>query len=204
MASAVPSMIPRVVRALEMGEGMKYGGLQTVKVRRMKDPERENAQLRRLVADSSLEGQVLAGAASGNFLPPSDAGRRSTGFRRSTASWCTPPAGSSAITGARNATCRRSRLMRMRRPAPLSPLHSRTDATAIAASPRCCRQVGKDRFQRIWRREVRIGALMDRLSPGSRPDAEGPAVAAGAPDAVAQRADDRGREPHVQPYGGRQ
>jgi len=60
-------MILRVVRTLEIGEGMKDGGLQIVKARRMKDPERENAQLRRLVADSSLEGQVLAGAASGNL-----------------------------------------------------------------------------------------------------------------------------------------
>jgi hypothetical protein len=67
MASAVPSMIQRVVRALEIGEGMKDGGLQIVKARRMKDPERQNAQLRRLVADLSLEGQVLAGAASGNL-----------------------------------------------------------------------------------------------------------------------------------------
>ena len=67
MASAVPSMIPRVVRTLEIGEGMKYGGLQIVKARRMKDPERQNAQLRRLVADLSLDGQVLAGAASGNL-----------------------------------------------------------------------------------------------------------------------------------------
>jgi putative transposase len=42
----------------------------------MKDLERENARLRRLVADLSLAGQVLADVASGNLQPPSDAGRR--------------------------------------------------------------------------------------------------------------------------------
>ena len=42
----------------------------------MKDLERENARLRRLVADLSLEKQVLADVASGNFgSPPSTAGR---------------------------------------------------------------------------------------------------------------------------------
>ena len=45
----------------------EYGGLQIDQARRMKDLERENARLRRLVADLSLEGQVLAGAASGNL-----------------------------------------------------------------------------------------------------------------------------------------
>jgi hypothetical protein len=33
----------------------------------MKDLERENARLRRLVADLSLEGQVLADVAAGNL-----------------------------------------------------------------------------------------------------------------------------------------
>ena len=37
----------------------EYGGLQIDQARRMKDLERENARLRRLVADLSLEKQVL-------------------------------------------------------------------------------------------------------------------------------------------------
>ena len=45
----------------------EYGGLQIDQARRMKDLERENARLRRLVADLSLEKQVLADVASGNF-----------------------------------------------------------------------------------------------------------------------------------------
>jgi transposase-like protein len=43
----------------------EYGGLQIDQARRMKDLERENARLRRLVADLSLEKQVLADVASG-------------------------------------------------------------------------------------------------------------------------------------------
>ncbi len=45
----------------------EYGGLQVDQARKMKDLERENARLRRLVADLSLEDQVLADVASGNL-----------------------------------------------------------------------------------------------------------------------------------------
>ena len=45
----------------------EYGGLQVDQARKMKDLERENARLRRLVADLSLENQVLADVASGNL-----------------------------------------------------------------------------------------------------------------------------------------
>ena len=45
----------------------EYGGLQIDQARKMKDLERENARLRRLVADLSLEGQVLADVAAGNL-----------------------------------------------------------------------------------------------------------------------------------------
>lgn len=44
----------------------EYGGLQVDQARKLKDLERENARLRRLVADLSLEKQVLADVASGN------------------------------------------------------------------------------------------------------------------------------------------
>ena len=43
----------------------EYGGLQIDQARRMKDLERENTRLRRLVADLSLEKQVLADVAAG-------------------------------------------------------------------------------------------------------------------------------------------
>ena len=45
----------------------EYGGLQVDQARKMKDLERENVRLRRLVADLSLEKQVLADVASGNL-----------------------------------------------------------------------------------------------------------------------------------------
>ena len=45
----------------------EYGGLQVDQARKMKDLERENARLRRLVADLSLEKRVLADVASGNL-----------------------------------------------------------------------------------------------------------------------------------------
>ena len=46
----------------------EYGGRQGDQARRMKDLERENARLRRLVADLSLEKQVLADVSSGNLF----------------------------------------------------------------------------------------------------------------------------------------
>ena len=45
----------------------EYGGLQVDQARKMEDLERENARLRRLVADLSLEKQVLADVAAGNL-----------------------------------------------------------------------------------------------------------------------------------------
>ena len=45
----------------------EYGGLKVDQAKKMKDLQRENARLRRLVADLSLEKQVLADVASGNL-----------------------------------------------------------------------------------------------------------------------------------------
>ena len=45
----------------------EYGGLQVDQARRMKDLERENVRLRRLVADLSLEKQVLKDVAAGTL-----------------------------------------------------------------------------------------------------------------------------------------
>ena len=44
-----------------------YGGLKVDQARRLKDLERENIRLKRLVADLSLEKQVLKDVASGNL-----------------------------------------------------------------------------------------------------------------------------------------
>ena len=45
----------------------EYGGLEIDQARRLKDLERENVRLKRLVADLSLEKQVLKDVASGNL-----------------------------------------------------------------------------------------------------------------------------------------
>ena len=45
----------------------EYGGLQLEQAKRLKKLECENARLRRLVADLSLEKQVLKDVAAGNF-----------------------------------------------------------------------------------------------------------------------------------------
>jgi putative transposase len=46
----------------------EYGGLENDQAKRMKDLERENVRLKRLVADLSLEKQVLKDVASGNLF----------------------------------------------------------------------------------------------------------------------------------------
>ena len=45
----------------------EYGGVAAEQARRLKDLERENTRLRRLVADLSLEKQILKDVASGNL-----------------------------------------------------------------------------------------------------------------------------------------
>ena len=45
----------------------EYGGLKLDQAKRLKELERENAKLRRLVAELSLEKQVLKDVAEGNF-----------------------------------------------------------------------------------------------------------------------------------------
>ena len=45
----------------------EYGGVEIEQAKRLKELERENARLRRLVADLSLEKQILKDVASGNL-----------------------------------------------------------------------------------------------------------------------------------------
>ena len=45
----------------------EYGDLKLNQAKRMKELERENAKLKRLVAELSLEKQILKDVASGNF-----------------------------------------------------------------------------------------------------------------------------------------
>ena len=45
----------------------EYGGLKSDQIRRMKELELENQRLRKAVADLTLDKQILAEAARGNF-----------------------------------------------------------------------------------------------------------------------------------------
>ncbi len=44
-----------------------YGGMQISEAKRMKDLEKENARLKKLVADLSIDNQILKEVAKGNF-----------------------------------------------------------------------------------------------------------------------------------------
>jgi len=65
--------VGQVCRTLEVTEQTyyrwrkEYGGLKLDQAKRLKDLERENAQLRRAVADLTLDKLILKEAASGNF-----------------------------------------------------------------------------------------------------------------------------------------
>ena len=45
----------------------EYGGLQVEQAKKMKDLQKENTQLRRAIAELTLEKQVLKDIAEGNF-----------------------------------------------------------------------------------------------------------------------------------------
>lgn len=45
----------------------EYGGMRVDQAKRLKDLERENAQLKKLVADLSLDNQILKEVSRGNF-----------------------------------------------------------------------------------------------------------------------------------------
>lgn len=46
----------------------EYGGLRVDQARRLTEPERENARLKRAVAELTLDKRILNQAAEGNFL----------------------------------------------------------------------------------------------------------------------------------------
>jgi putative transposase len=45
----------------------EFGGLQTNQVRRIKDLEQENARLRRVVSDLTIDKMILSEASKGNY-----------------------------------------------------------------------------------------------------------------------------------------
>ena len=61
------------MRTLEISEQTyyrwrkEYGGLRVEQAKRLKELEKENARLKRLVADQALDNAILKEVASGNF-----------------------------------------------------------------------------------------------------------------------------------------
>jgi hypothetical protein len=47
--------------------GREYGGLQLEQAKKLKDQQKENAQLKRALATLTLEKQILKDIAEGNF-----------------------------------------------------------------------------------------------------------------------------------------
>jgi putative transposase len=67
------SEVPEVCKALEVSEvtyhrwRAQFGGMKADDVKRLKELERENSQLKRLVADKELENLALKEIAKGNW-----------------------------------------------------------------------------------------------------------------------------------------
>lgn len=55
----------------------EYSGLRTDQAKRLKELEKENARLKRLLADAELDKAILKEAASGNFRARRSGGKRS-------------------------------------------------------------------------------------------------------------------------------
>ncbi len=66
--------VAEVVRALQISEvtyyrWREYGGMRVEQAKRLKEVERENARLRKAVADLTLDKLILEEAAKGNYFP---------------------------------------------------------------------------------------------------------------------------------------
>jgi putative transposase len=65
--------VPEVAKALEVSEATyhrwrnQYGGMKADEVKRLKELERENLQLKTIVADQALENRALKEIAKGNW-----------------------------------------------------------------------------------------------------------------------------------------
>ena len=65
--------VPEICRKLGISEQTyyrwrkEYGGLRLDQAKRLKELEKENSRLKKLVADLSLDNDILKEAASGNF-----------------------------------------------------------------------------------------------------------------------------------------
>ncbi|MBM3413299.1 MAG: IS3 family transposase [Bacteroidetes bacterium] len=135
----------------------EYGGLEIEQAKRFKELERENARLKRLVADLSLEKQILKDVAGGKLVAP-DRRRQAVEaiqrkYRVSERHACrivSQPRGTQRYIP----TVRADEDVLTRAVVTLASEYGRYGYRRITALLRSGGwQVGKDRVQRIWRRE---------------------------------------------------
>jgi len=71
LAAGTP--LEMICRKLEIGEAtfhrwrQQYGGLKSDEMKRLKELEKENARLKKIVADQALDLSILKEVAKGNF-----------------------------------------------------------------------------------------------------------------------------------------
>ena len=135
----------------------EYGGLQIEQAKRLKDLERENARLRRLVADLSLEKQILKDVASGKLVSPE---RRRQAVSRIREKYGLSERHACRIVSQPRGTQRYVPTLRADEDAltqaivALASQYGRYGYRRITALlQRIGWKVGRDRVQRIWRRE---------------------------------------------------
>ena len=92
----------------------EYGGLRIDQGKRLKSLEQENARLKRLVADLSLDKRLLKEVAAGHFSARPDAERRYAMHRTLSRSLNAGPVESWANAGPRSSMCRADWKMKSR------------------------------------------------------------------------------------------
>ena len=135
----------------------EYGGLKLEQAKRLKELEKENARLKRVVAELSLEKQVLREVAQGKLLSPE---RRCCAVERAEQGYGMSERHACRLLGQWRGTQRYEPMHRLDEDAltqaiiALAANYGRYGYRRITALLRRAGwQVGKDRVQRIWRRE---------------------------------------------------
>ncbi|MGB8685197.1 MAG: IS3 family transposase [Candidatus Binatus sp.] len=135
----------------------EFGGLKLDQAKRLKELERENAKLKRLVAELSLEKQILKDGGRGKLLSPE---RRRGAVRHARESYRVSERHACRLLGQWRGTQRYEVLYRTdedaltREIVALASEYGRYGYRRITAVLRDRGwHVGKDRVQRIWRRE---------------------------------------------------
>ncbi|MGH7744453.1 MAG: IS3 family transposase [Candidatus Dormibacteria bacterium] len=135
----------------------EFGGLKLDQAKRMKDLERENAKLKRLVAELSLEKQILKDVAFGKLLGPE---RRRCAVEHAREKYEVSERHACRLLGQWRRTQRYAAIQRIDEDAltrdviTLASEYGRYGYRRITALlQEAGWHVGKDRVQRIWRRE---------------------------------------------------